>query len=200
MLVSSVTATVHTAENIGVYVEGIMTEYGCDSKIKMYVTDAASNNKKWGNDQEKPRMNCDAHSLHHVITTDSVKKVKDLHEVVKKAKKIVYALTWRKKDLEDVGILATVAEVTEEMELDEQFGTGDLTLVFDSPQSASFATTLKQECPTRWSLLTSVLKNMDSIKVVLDKMDRFDLMLSKTEIAMLKEYLRFLDDYGNAGR
>ena len=49
----------HTAENIGVYVEGIMTEYGCDSKIKMYVTDAASNNKKWGNDQEKPRMNCD---------------------------------------------------------------------------------------------------------------------------------------------
>lgn len=189
----------HTAENIGVYVEGLMTEYGCDSKIKMYVTDAASNNKKWGNDQEKPRMNCDAHSLHHLITTDSVKKVKDLHEVVKKAKKIVYALTWRKKDLEDVGILATVAEVTEEMELDEQFGTGDLTLVFDSPQSASFATTLKQECPTRWtslwSLLTSVLKNMDSIKVVLDKMDRFDLMLSKTEIAMLKEYLRFLDDF-----
>ena len=189
----------HTAENIGVYVEGIMTEYGCNSKIKMYVTDAASNNKKWGNDQEKPRMNCDAHSLHHLITTDSVKKVKDLHEVVKKAKKIVYALTWRKKDLEDVGILATVAEVTQEMELDEQFGTGDLTLVFDSPQSASFATSLKQECPTRWtslwSLLTSVLKNMDSIKVVLDKMDRFDLMLSKTEIAMLKEYLHFLDDF-----
>ena len=33
--------------------------------------------------------------------------------------------------------------------------------------------------------MTSVLKNMDSIKFVLDKMDRFDLMLSKTEIAML---------------
>ena len=51
------------------------------------------------------------------------------------SKEIVYALTWRKKDLEDVGILATVAEVTEEMELDEQFGTGDLTLVFDSPRA-----------------------------------------------------------------
>ena len=37
-------------------------------------------------------MKYDTNSLHQLINTNSVKKVKYLHEVVKKAKKIVYAL------------------------------------------------------------------------------------------------------------
>jgi hypothetical protein len=130
----------------------------------MFVTDATSNNKKWGTDQDKLRMNCDAHALHHLITTGSMKKVSELHELVKKAKKIVYTLTWRRKDLEEVGILTTIAEVLELLELDEQFGTGEVNLLFSSADKNSFSTTLKQECPTHWtslwSLLTSVLTTL----------------------------------------
>ena len=129
----------HTADNIGLYVNGVLGEYKCEDRIKMFVTDAASNNKKWGTDQDKPRMNCDAHALHHLITTDSVKKVSELHELVKKAKKIVYTLTWRRKDLEEVGILTTIADVSELLELDEQFGTSEVNLLFGSGMDESQA-------------------------------------------------------------
>ena len=57
---------------------------------------------KFGNNLEegKVRLGCDAHAIHHLITTDSLEKNEKAMKLIKSCKAIIHALVWRTEDLD----------------------------------------------------------------------------------------------------
>ena len=149
----------HTGKRINEYLSDLFERHKCIRKSSVHVTDAASNNVKFGNMDSNTRINCDSHGLHHLVIDDGVKKNARSDELVKKIKKIVRHLVWRGQKMADQALFIEFEERNKELDLDEQFPLGsssdviiEQAAVTTQPKSSNKnkkSVYLKQEVPTR---------------------------------------------------
>ena len=188
----------HTAEEIVKRITDITRSFSVDAKLKVYVTDQASNNVKFGNlDPEKLRVGCDAHALHHLVTTDAVNQNPATIDLVRRCKAIIRAVVWRGDEIRDAcegqeGLIENLDEVNNILEFDEQFPVSH-----GNEQNATHYITLKNEVPTRWTSLLLMLKSIKSntraLEIVLLRLKKVELILNATECTLLDKLIDFLE-------
>ncbi|KAJ6643535.1 hypothetical protein Bhyg_08497, partial [Pseudolycoriella hygida] len=155
------------------------------------VTDAGSNCRlacKLGNFEN---LLCVGHGLHNLITKDGFKKTPTIFNLVTKVKNIVKALRYRtslfeKLSKDQEALAKEMTRLSEEL------------LVFveeeevDESSSSESSKTLKLDVKTRWHsqlimIESFICQNRNVINVMLQSIEKGDLILSQTDYALLQE-------------
>ncbi|KAJ6636119.1 putative AC transposase, partial [Pseudolycoriella hygida] len=184
----------HTGINIHAEIEKILFEFGLDKKKLYMVTDAGSNCRlacKLGNFEN---LLCVGHGLHNLITKDGFKKTPTIFNLVTKVKNIVKALRYRtslfeKLSKDQEALAKEMTRLSEEL------------LVFveeeevDESSSSESSKTLKLDVKTRWHsqlimIESFICQNRNVINVMLQSIEKGDLILSQTDYALLQELSR----------
>ncbi|KAJ6639296.1 putative AC transposase, partial [Pseudolycoriella hygida] len=189
----------HTGINIHAEIEKILFEFGLDKKKLYMVTDAGSNCRlacKLGNFEN---LLCVGHGLHNLITKDGFKKTPTIFNLVTKVKNIVKALRYRtslfeKLSKDQEALAKEMTRLSEEL------------LVFveeeevDESSSSESSKTLKLDVKTRWHsqlimIESFICQNRNVINVMLQSIEKGDLILSQTDYALLQELCQFLQHF-----
>ncbi|KAJ6647691.1 putative AC transposase, partial [Pseudolycoriella hygida] len=203
----------HTGINIHAEIEKILFEFGLDKKKLYMVTDAG----KYVSFASKPfnssvtnytfnsgsncrlacklgnfkNLLCVGHGLHNLITKDGFKKTPTIFNLVTKVKNIVKALRYRtslfeKLSKDQEALAKEMTRLSEEL------------LVFveeeevDESSSSESSKTLKLDVKTRWHsqlimIESFICQNRNVINVMLQSIEKGDLILSQTDYALLQE-------------
>ena len=206
----------HTGEALAEQVQRVLSSFFVDPK-KMLITschDGAANVKKASKLLKvESFQHCIAHSLHLLLTVDSINVIEELSNLVYRCREIVSALHFKNYELEEditsiddlkfiEKLKHNISTVIETLDLDDQFGCiGQSSSTEDSeaPAPAHRHTTLKGRCPTR---LNSILVMMEFIidllqptQNTLKRIGRADLYLKTADIGLLKELMTFLKPF-----
>ncbi|KAJ6639646.1 putative AC transposase [Pseudolycoriella hygida] len=190
----------HTGINIHAEIEKILFEFGLDKKKLYMVTDAGSNCRlacKLGNFENL--LEFVGHGLHNLITKDGFKKTPTIFNLVTKVKNIVKALRYRtslfeKLSKDQEALAKEMTRLSEEL------------LVFveeeevDESSSSESSKTLKLDVKTRWHsqvimIESFICQNRNVINVMLQSIEKGDLILSQTDYALLQELCQFLQHF-----
>lgn len=171
--------------------------------MHIYLFTAANNKTTCGLGSYKHYI-CVGHGLHNLITKDGFKKSEAISELLRKLRQIVKALRYRVDEFERLStdeeqFLSEMSKLGEDFFLfDEEDSEDDLT---DEPdENNKKSKSLKLDVKTRWNstvpMIESILSSKKSVvKLMLQKTDHSDLVLSNAEYGLLKELLGFLKNF-----
>jgi len=206
----------HTARDVADHVSSILKSFFPDPK-KLFLTschDGAANMMKTSKLLKVDSFqHCAAHSLHLLLTTDSIQKFGEVTDILQKCRNIVTALHFKTALIEDevaasadkvivTKLQDTVAQINDLLDLDQQFSE---TFADDEPDDDSHDshshthTSLKAACPTRWNsnleMLESIVDLKREVQNALKRIGRAELSLHEDELDFIVELISFLKPF-----
>lgn len=117
----------HTSQNLSRHVKSVLAEMTSGHKMLLFnTTDSAANMKLLSSLLGHERVNCTAHGMHLLLTVDSLYRIPQLRELVKKCKEIVHALHFKGHLVADevqaeadAELFQKIAKIQEQLVLDE---------------------------------------------------------------------------------
>jgi len=166
-------------------------------------------------------QHCVAHSLHLLITVDSITRVDELTTLVQKCRDIVTVLHFKSYMLEEENTSLADAAKLEELrkkikmaqeiiDLDDQFPISlDNSIVNADPESAGTVgesshhphkhATLKGSCPTRWNSTLAMIESVCDLQKAVDnslkKISHAELCFNANEVELLQALKTFLKEF-----
>ena len=205
----------HTARDVADHVSAILKTFFPDPK-KLFLTschDGAANMMKTSKLLKVDSFqHCAAHSLHLLLTTDSIQKFGEVTDILQKCRNIVTALHFKSALIEDevaasadkvivTKLQDTVAQINNLLDLDKQFSeTFTDEELDDSLDSYSHThASLKAACPTRWNsnleMLESIVDLKREVQNSLKRIGRAELSLHEDELDFIVELISFLKPF-----
>jgi len=207
----------HKSQTVADHVNFLLKSFVPDPK-KLYLTsvhDGAANMLKTSKLLKVATyQHCAAHSLHLLLTTDSMSQVTEAVELLLKCRNIVTALHFKTAVMEDEmastedktviqNTQYRMSETNSVLELDDQFAMqlpdecdGESTV---QQTGQHIHKSLKAACPTRWNstleMVQSIVDLEREVQSALKRIGRLDLCLHAHELDFLKELATFLKPF-----
>jgi hypothetical protein len=215
----------HTAESLASFLKTVLREFlPQQKKIMLFnTTDAAANMKKLSKLLGHDRINCVAHSLHLLLTTDSLFKVPELCRLVASCKEIIKTLHFKGHLMaefqikeEDASLYEKIALIQEQLIQDKDSAVNientdgfidadpvPLTVPSDAAANCTRAnhvhSSLKMDVPTRWNytltMIESLLDLQKPAEAILKQIGKSTMWLDSEDIELLEELKLFLTPF-----
>ena len=206
----------HTSRDIADHVQLLLQTYFPDLKKVLMTTchDGAANMLKTSKLLKVEYMqHCAAHSLHLLLTTDSMNKLEDVVEILSKCRSIVTTLHFKGLLVEDeiastndhlliADLQSKLAKINYLLDADDQILPTlpeDSEMKKNDGSSEHLHNSLKRACPTCWNstlyMLESILQLHREVDNALEHSGQKELCLHTDEIDFLKELVAFLTPF-----
>ena len=215
----------HTSLSLSRFVKDTVFEFiskeSPDKRFLLFnTTDGAANMLLLSKMLGHERITCIAHSLHLLLTVDSMHKEAEINSVLQRCKNIITTLHFKGYLLKDEILNARETVLMDKIEKmqevlmadedqpvvnpDEVSGVdadvnGQGVSIVDLQSRAHTHHTLKSSVPTRWNssldMVESVLDLWDPMNAVLKKMGKTDMCLDSEDKILLKELKAFMTPF-----
>ena len=205
----------HTSYSLSRFVKETLSEFlPKERKFLLFnTTNGAANMLSLSKLLGHERTTCIAHSLHLLITVDSIHKEAELNGLLQRYKRIVTVLHFKGHMImeevmiaNDKELMDKIEKLQQELMADEDYpviapeddaGSSSPAASAESAVTEHKHETLKASVPTRWNscleMIESVLDLFDPLNAVLKKVGKHDLCLDKDEDKpLLKELKTFM--------
>ena len=206
----------HTARAIADHISMLLKDFFPDPKKLLIFTchDGAANMMKTSKLLKVDSVqHCISHSVHLLLTTDSINALEEVTAILTKCRNIVTALHFKNLLIEDElsatkdkalisKFQSNVAAVNNLLDLDDQFS-DSIPVDKDDKEDAHISSnkSLKASCPTRWNsvllMIQSIVDLQREVDNSLKRNGQRELCLHEDELDFLKELIKFLTPFKN---
>ena len=198
----------HTADNIRKEYRACIKLFDIGGRDITVVRDRGANVVRACTILDVKSRDCIAHGLHNLITVDGVSKVTKVCSLVKKARLIVKALTYRGSDLsrefekqksEAFFAIEELSELDQVLDADSELPIVHVAEKIPCSGRNDNYRMLKRDLPTRWNatytMLESILNHKPVVSTLLCQIGKPDLVLDEDDLELMTALCKLLSAF-----